>query len=309
VTCIPCVALPLVGRMELVFEEVLGQKDDVRGAFGQTAHEVGIPLGTKGKVDADPEALGSEAALEVATDAVQHLKLEGRFVDVVLANEGSHLLNDGFVVGGYTAENALASRWIGEGDYALHELDIVGVDVRLRGKGDCGAFFVGSLAEADADVFVEETLGVGFGAEEIGLEDGAYGSRELYGEALGHGDGGFGIGRAFHVDADEGLDVGGVLDHLAYDAFGEGGIEVHANLGELDADVGVEAAGVDGVEKLVIDISRFPAFSFGSDGFAEGVEGDSDAFFVDSLAGGERLFYGHAGYEAPGHLFSHRGAL
>src|SRR6202012_2512966 len=115
-------------------------------------------------------------------------------------------------------ENAFASRWIREGDDALHELDIVGIDVRFGRKGDRRTLFIRSLAETDTDVFVEETFGVCFGAEEIGLEDSTYGAGKLCGKTLGHRNGGFGVGRAFHVDADEGMDAGSVLNHLAYDS-------------------------------------------------------------------------------------------
>ena len=59
------------------------------------------------------------------------------------------------------------------GDHALHQVDVVGVDVGLRGKSDFGAFLVGSLAEADANSLPQETVGVGVGAEEVGLQDGA----------------------------------------------------------------------------------------------------------------------------------------
>ena len=60
---------------------------------------------------------------------------------------------------------------------------------------------VGSLAETDANSLLQETLDVAFGAEEIGLEDGADTAGKTGGEALGYGDGGFGVRGVFHVDA------------------------------------------------------------------------------------------------------------
>ena len=56
--------------------------------------------------------------------------------------------------------------------------------------------------------------------------------------------------------------------------FGEGGIEREAHLGELDADVGVELARCDAVEKLVVDVGGLVSLGFGGDAFAERVEGD-----------------------------------
>src|ERR1700674_5170194 len=82
----------------LVLEEVFGQEDDVGGAFGEAAHEVGVPLRAEGDIDADAVALGRETALEIAADAVEHLELEGMFVDLVVVDEGAHLVDDGLVV-------------------------------------------------------------------------------------------------------------------------------------------------------------------------------------------------------------------
>ncbi len=293
--------------MLLVAQEVSGEKEDVGGTFGETPHEVGVPFGTEGDVDADAEAFSGKFALEIAADPVEHLEFKGVLVDVVLADEGAHGFDDALVVGGDTAEDAFSCG--GKGDHAPHELDVVGVDVGLGGEGDLGRLFVGAFAEADADVLGEKALGVGGGAEEVGLEDGADGAGVQGGETFGDGEGGLGVGGAFHVDADEGGDAGGVLDHLGDDAFGEGGVEVHAGLREFYADVGVEGAGLDGIEELVVDGGGFAGFGFGGDAFAERVETDGDAFAVDLLAGGEGVFDGHAGDEAGGELASEGGAL
>ena len=72
-------------------------------------------------------------------------------VDFVFVDEVAHMIDDCLVVGGDAAEDALAGLGIGVGDHALHQVDVVGVDVGLGGEGDVGAFFVGSLAEANAN--------------------------------------------------------------------------------------------------------------------------------------------------------------
>ena len=61
-------------------------------------------------------------------------------------------------------------------------------------------------------------------------------------------------GRIFHVDAEEVAGGVGVLSEAGGDALGESGIECETHLGELDADVGVELARSNLVEKLVIDV-------------------------------------------------------
>src|SRR5450631_1556955 len=58
----------------LSLEEVLGQEEDVGGTLGEATHEVGVPLGAEGDVDADAVALLDKPALEVAADAVEHLE-------------------------------------------------------------------------------------------------------------------------------------------------------------------------------------------------------------------------------------------
>ncbi len=254
----------------LALEEVFGEEEDVCGAFGQAAHEVGIPFGAEGEIDADAEAFGDELALEVAADAVEELELKGLLVDVVGGDEAAELVDDGFVVGGDAAED-------GAGDEDFGEFDVVGVDIGLAGEGDGDGFFVGAFAEAHADALGKKAMDVLLGAEEVGLKDGADGAGKALVEALGEGDGRFGVFGAFHVDADEGADVRGVGDHVADDAFGEGWAsagtaDVHADLGEFDADVGAEVLGLDGVEELVVDGGGLFGLGDLEDGFAEGVE-------------------------------------
>jgi hypothetical protein len=283
-------------ELRLVFEKVFREKENVGGALGEAAHEVGVPLWTEGDVDADAVALGREAVLEIAANAVEHLKLEGMLVDLVGLDEGAHLVDDRLVVGGDAAEDSFAV--VRKGDHALHQVDVVGVDVGLCGERDVGTFLVGSFAEADADSLPEEPVGVGVGAEEIGLQDGTDAAGKLRVQALGHGDGRFGVGGAFHVDPDEGFCLGGVLDHLADDAFGEDWVEVHADLRELDTDVGVQFARFDCIEELVVDGGGSLRLRFSGYALAERVEGGCDAFAVHPITAGKNIVHGHAGDEA-----------
>jgi hypothetical protein len=288
----------------LISEEVLREEEDVRGALGEAAHEVGVPLGAEGDVDANAEALRGELALEVAADAVEHLELEGGLRDSLFGHEATDLGNDGFVVGGDAAED-------GGGEHAPGELEVVGVDVGLGGEGYGRAFLVGSLAETDADALLEEASCVRFGAVEVRLENGADAILHsgLGVELLDYGEGGFGELAALHVDAEEAVGAGGVGDDLAHDAGGQAGRETHAHLGELGADVGVEAAGVDGVEELVVDCGGGMGLGFDGDALAEGVKGDGDAFAVDGFGGAEGVVDGETGYEAAREAAAERGTL
>ena len=225
----------------------------------------------------------------------------------MLGDEVAELRDDGFIVGSDAAED-----WAGH--EALHQLAVVRVHIRLGGEGDFGWFLVGSFAEADANSLGEKTLSVLPGAEEIGLEDGADDAGEFLVQAFGEGEGWFGVLGALHVDADEAADVCGVGDDVADDALGEqgaggGAADVHADLGELDADVGAELAGFDGVEELVVDGGAGFGLGDFEDALAEGVEGDVDAFGVELGGGGDGLVDGHAGDEAERDAATEGGAL
>src|SRR6202034_3121698 len=90
---------------------------------------------------------------------------------------------------------------------------------------------------------------------------------------------------------------------------GGGAADVHAYLGELDADVGAKLSGFDGVEKLVVDGGAGFGVGDVEDGFAEGVEGDVDAFGVELGGGSDGLVDGHAGDETAGDAAADGGAL
>src|SRR5215218_7612392 len=89
--CIPARVAPL--RPESVTEgsalhQVGEEEVEVGGAFGEAAHDVGVPLGAVGEVDAEAVAFGDNLLLEVAADAVEHLELEAVAVAVVAGDQG-----------------------------------------------------------------------------------------------------------------------------------------------------------------------------------------------------------------------------
>src|SRR5215472_4325690 len=141
--------LPKARKKPSTAEEVFGEEEDVGGAFGEATHEVGVPLGAEGDVDADAVALRDELALQIAADAVEHLKLEGGFFDTVDFDEVAEVVDDGLVVRSHATEDAA-------GNQLLRNVKIVGIDVGLGGEGDLGGFLVGTFAEADADSLLGE---------------------------------------------------------------------------------------------------------------------------------------------------------
>ncbi len=284
----------------LLVEQVFCDEEGVGGSFGEAAHEVGIPLGAEGDVDAHVEPVVDEGFLQVAADAVEHLELEGLRVDVALADEGfggcDHLL----VVCGDAVVDAARKELLGE-------LDVVCVYVLLFREGEVRRFLVGAFAEADADAVAGQGADIVLAAIEIGLDDdadmSAIGGDGV--QAADHIDGGLSVSAALHVDADESVGGDGVLDEAGYDLLGQAGIEVHAHLGELYADIGVQVTGLDGVEQAMVDVGGVAGLFGGRDIFAQAVEGRSDAGTLQGFGGAEDLVESHAGDEAGGHLPAH----
>src|SRR4051812_33076718 len=73
---------------------------DVRRAFSQPAHEVGIPLRAERHIDTHAIALPHELLLEVAPYTVEHLELEPTRIDAVRLHEGLGGVDDARIVRG-----------------------------------------------------------------------------------------------------------------------------------------------------------------------------------------------------------------
>src|SRR5947209_18039686 len=57
-------------------EQILQNEDGVSGALGQATHQVGIPFRPKGNVNPAAPAIFHQLLLQVAADAIEHLKLK-----------------------------------------------------------------------------------------------------------------------------------------------------------------------------------------------------------------------------------------
>ena len=108
-------------------------------------------------------------------------------------------------------------------------------------KRDGGVLVVGPLDEADGGMERQQPMEVGGRAAQVGLQAEAHvGVLGL--EPLVHGDRCFGVGAALHVDPERLAAACRVLAEGC--AVGEGGVrvEVQPQLGELHADLAVQAA-------------------------------------------------------------------
>ena len=100
-----------------------------------------------------------------------------------------------------------------------------------------------------------------------------------------------------------------MFDHLADDAFRQGGVEIHTYLREFYTDIGIQGARVNGVEELMIDAGGFLRLSFGSNALSERVESGCNALAIHPFARSEDISSGHAGDEAAGQLAAQAGAF
>src|SRR5437588_6250991 len=68
-------------------KQIFQNEDRVRRAFGQAAHQIGIPLRAEGDVDAHAPAVTYKLLLQVAAHAIEHLKLERFGADLLGPSE------------------------------------------------------------------------------------------------------------------------------------------------------------------------------------------------------------------------------
>ena len=95
------------------------------------------------------------------------------------------------------------------------------------------------------------------------------------------------IGRSLHVDADESRrGHGRSLGHQAADDLASQLlIHIEAHMGELEADIGIELVGDDGVKNLMVELRAVAGFFRIRYIFAEVVDADAHAGAIDSLGG------------------------
>ncbi len=119
-------------------------------------------------------------------------------------------------------------------------------------------------------------------------------------------EGTLGIGRAFHIHAHEvsWLHGNGFGNQPTNDIPRHFFVYIEAHVGELDTDVGVEVPGADFVENLFVELGAVAGFFGVGDVFAEVIEGNVHAEFVDGLRGGDGVLNRRAGNESAGELLT-----
>ena len=119
------------------------------------------------------------------------------------------------------------------------------------------------------------------------------------------------VSGAFHIHPDEvgRSHAGGLSDQGRHLLVSEIFVEVETHMRELEADVGVEAAGPDFVEQLMIELGAGPGFVGAGDVFAEVVDGNGQVRLIDGGGGAQDIFDLGAGNKAAGEAASERRAF
>ncbi|CUR61440.1 hypothetical protein NOCA1240543 [metagenome] len=275
------------GRSSLFLADQRSEEEgEVLGLLGEAAHQVAVPLGAVGDVDAHRLACGRETLLLLGADAVEHLELVGPRAATEAARERGGDLDHPRVVGG-DHRVALAA------EQHLEAADVGLVDVDLLLEGDVLGLHVGALAQAHTGALVGEGAAVGLGAVQHRLQDGA-GLGEVLAELAQDRQRRVGGGVVLHVEGDRragvaggAADVAGVLERHLVPVVGE---EL-PDRAELDRDLGVRGQALRGEVGEDLLVGRHGRLGLGDVGgvLAEVVEGDPQAVLHQRGGGGDRV--------------------
>ena len=77
--------LRVVGELRSSADEIPQEEQDVRRTLGQSAHEIGVPVGPERRRHEHLVPRGGDASLQCRTYAVEHLQLEAVAADALRA--------------------------------------------------------------------------------------------------------------------------------------------------------------------------------------------------------------------------------
>src|SRR5690606_2264049 len=108
-----------------------------------------------------------------------------------------------------------------------------------------------------------------------------------------------GVGAGLHVEADEGVELPGPVEHAADVLAQERVVNVLPHLRELERHVGVEPLGGDAVQELDVDVGGGAGLVAVANGLAEEADGHGHTCAVERAGGLHRIVEGLARDEAP----------
>ncbi len=173
------------------------------------------------------------------------------------------------------------------------------VHLRPRAIGDGAWFVIGALDQADGGSHGQQPLDVGRCPVQVGLEADAH-VRVAGARPLIEGDGRARVGAALHVDPDPAAPLGGVAREAVEVLEGDRLIEVETELGELERDLDVEAAGGDLIEERVVRVGDHLRLRKVREVLAQQREDPVDAPPLVDRRGRQGVLRRLAGHEASG---------
>ena len=147
-----------------LLEQLTEDKERVGWPFGKPAHEVRVPLASVRDVDSHPVAPLQQSALQLALDAIKHLKLKAVSTDLVCTRPS---LCSGDQVGIVSCDSMVEPAQ----KQLLHDLHEVAVHILLVGIGYVPGLLVSAFDQPDANPVLEELVNVPVAAVEVRLDD------------------------------------------------------------------------------------------------------------------------------------------
>src|SRR5882672_7149608 len=127
-------------RDKLGAEKITREKHNIGRTLSQPPHEIRIPRLAKRNVEPQTITFGNQTALQVAPDAVKHLKFKALPRDIAGAHKPFGLGDYFFVMSGNCRISAIHQQ-------NSHQVQEVAVDGGLSLERDFGRLEIGPLAE------------------------------------------------------------------------------------------------------------------------------------------------------------------
>ena len=153
----------------------------------------------------------------------------------------------------------------------LHQPGVVGVHGRLVRESDAARLVVCPLAQPNSTAGGENALDVGSAPPQRRLDHDAR-LRVCLVSLLPQGQSGVRAGMVLHIEADEAVDRPGGVEDPHHVGEAQLRVDLHAHLGQLHADVRVQAAGREGGQGRDVPIGGGGGEFRRGDGFAQDVD-------------------------------------
>ena len=249
-----------------------------------------------------------KAKLFGALNSVEHLKFDFIFRHALRDGPFDQLGNQRTIMRGHDGAYPSAARFGAE--QTLGEMKIILVHILFRRVGDFGGFVVSAFDQADGGAHWNQAIQIFFRTEEIGLQADADVGIGFSGAAIQF-EGDIHVGTLLHINP-QCLVRRSVFQQRDEIFVTEFGIEIEAQLSELDGNFGAEPGGANTINHGAIMLRHKFRFRANHDVFAEVSEDGTNSVSGEAASGGERVlhvFSGHKTGDGAAHEAEARGVL